>query len=97
MVPEKAFTDKEQKELAATPLHTEMAVAQEWISREERDPDQLFTIFVAPTVDGELQAACACLRGARDLPCIHALDVFQKIRANPVILNEVFKRGCAAA
>lgn len=93
MVSEKAFTEKDKRVLEETPLRSEMAVPSEWIVREDARPDELLTVFVAPTSDGEtLQAACACLRGAQDLTCPHALDVLNRCRASEEILVQLFKR-----
>lgn len=93
MVSEKAFNEKDKLVLQETPLRSEMAVPSEWVVREDAKPDELLTVFVAPTstVD-ELQAACSCLRGARDLTCPHALDVLNKCRASEEILVQLFKR-----
>jgi hypothetical protein len=93
MVSENAFTEKDKRALEETPLRSEMAVPSEWVVREEARPDELLTVFVAPSDHfDELQAACSCLRGAQDLTCPHALDVFNQIRANEHILVQLFKR-----
>ena len=93
MISEKTFTEKDKDELARTPLTSEMSDAKEWIVREDRNPDQLITVFVSPQPNGDLYVACACLRGARDLTCPHALDVLIKCRASDEILVQLSKRG----
>ncbi len=92
MISEKAFTEKDEKTLELTPLRAEMAVPSEWIVREDAHPDVLFTVFVAATDAGGLQAACSCLRGAQDLTCPHALEVLHQARANSDVLVQLFKR-----
>jgi hypothetical protein len=90
MISEKAFTEQDQNLLASTPLTVEMAVISEWIVREERNPDHLLTVYVAPTTDGSIQAACSCLRGAADLTCPHALAVINRINADGELLDKLF-------
>ena len=93
MISEKRFDEKDRVELANTPLKSEMAVANEWISREDAHPDQLYAIFVSPDSYGDLQIACACPRGTMDQTCPHALDVLDKCRADESILAQLFKRN----
>lgn len=90
MVPENAFTDKEENLLESLNLSYESSLGVEWVVRDEADPDNLLLVFVTPG-DGQLQAACSCSRGARDLPCAHALGVFRQVRADEQILKEIFK------
>src|SRR5688572_25568324 len=98
MIAENRFSDKEEKRLASMRLRFEMAVAAEWVVRDEDQPDNLLVVFVAPTANGEeLQGACCCSEGTRDLPCPHALGVFKEIRANPHILDEILRRRPAPA
>lgn len=97
MISEKAFDEKDKDLLLKTPLKSEMAVPSEWIVREDAKPDELLTVFVAPATDGSLQAACSCLLGTMDQKCPHALDVFQRVRANDEILVQLMKRRHHAA
>jgi len=98
MISENAFTEKDQKILEATPLRSEMASPSEWIVRVDAKPDDLITVCVWPSSRGdELIIACACPDNARDLPCPHALDVRNQIRANDEILVQLLKRNTRAA
>lgn len=92
MFSESAFTGKDKKTLAEIPLKSEMANPGEWIVREDANPDELLTVQVWPDCRGELIAACTCFPNAQDLPCAHALDVFNQIRANDEILVQILKR-----
>jgi SWIM zinc finger. len=93
MLPENAFTEKEQIALLNLNLTIEMAVACEWIVRDNDHPDTLLTCFISATDDGTLlQASCSCLDGTRNLPCPHALGVLQEVRAQNHILNQILTR-----
>lgn len=93
MLPENAFSEKEQIALLSLDLTIEMAVATEWIVRDNRIPDSLMLVYVAPTdVENELQAACSCPDGVLNKPCPHALAVFQEIRDQTHILQTILSR-----
>ena len=91
MIAENAFTEKEKTALETSDLSFEMAVATEWIVRDNNRPDNLMLVYVAPSeTEDELQAACSCDDGALDKPCLHALGVLREIRAQNHILHQIF-------
>ena len=92
MISEKCLTEHEQIQLINLNLTVEMAIATEWVIRDNDQPDSLIMVYVAPTEDAQLQAACSCIQGTKDLPCAHALAVFQEIRDQNHILEELMRR-----
>ena len=97
MISENAFTDKEKNALESLDLTFEMAVATEWIVRDNNAPDNLMLVYVAPAeTENELLAACSCDDGADDCPCPHALGVLQEIRGQNHILHQILSRRSPA-
>lgn len=93
MLAQNAFTLNDNLELADSLLDAEMAVISEWIVRDERAPDDLLTIFVAPMSDGRsLQAACSCPRGMRDQTCPHALLIIKTILNTNELSDQIFRK-----
>ncbi len=92
MLSEKVFTRNDYLELDNSRLSAEMAVISEWVVRDDLHPDELFTIFVSPTSDDLVQAACSCPRGARDETCPHALKVIREIYFNPALRDKLHER-----
>ena len=93
MVPESAFTEEVKTTLPILDLTLNMVVAAEWMVRNNADPDELelVCVFAAEKKD-QLEAACSCLDGTRDLPCAHALAVLQEVRRHDVILKKITQR-----
>ena len=94
MVPESAFTEEVKSNLLQLNLTLEMAVAKEWVVRDNDIPDRLEVVYVfriAHYFEDEMGAACSCTLGAKDEPCPHALEVFNEVRANPHILRQILK------
>jgi len=92
MISETKFDDNDNRYLSATEFTLEMAVHNEWVVRDESDPDNLLVVYLKPAEDGNIQAACSCPLGSRDEKCLHALRVINEVKDHTWLLRQLFQK-----
>lgn len=90
MISESIFDDNDNRQLAGLVFSVEMAVCNEWIVRDDADPDNLSLVYLKPAEDGTIHAACSCSEGSADRKCLHALAVINQIKDQPWLIRQLF-------